>query len=267
MTDSALMRRELVEKSTKPAALIIDFVDQAQRHQLVTLPSLYGLPPQIDAQGHMTAQVAENFEELLRRDPKRAAKVRTADEIHTALLEIDGFAQPKEIKPTWAPLDPEHWRMVLPPQKIAWDKSGRPIPNFGQQWDQWVTEARRIAPHEDADRFALRMLNVNPKSVKFDSPVIDVQRDGDEYLTLYTTDDLPNRVIDRNKSLPGALGNAYERVKEILSGYTQIGGPPPRPPKPPPHRANGQPQTPGAAPPRRKRDRRARAMLRKKQQP
>jgi len=36
-------------------------------------------------------------------------------------------------------------------------------------------------------------------------------------------------VIDRNKSLPGALGNAYERVKEILSGYTQIGGPPPRP--------------------------------------
>ena len=39
VTDSALMRRELVEKSTKPAALIIDFVDQAQHHQLVTLPS------------------------------------------------------------------------------------------------------------------------------------------------------------------------------------------------------------------------------------
>jgi superfamily II DNA or RNA helicase len=230
-TDSALMRRELIEKSPKPAALIIDFVDQAQRHQLVTLPSLYGLPPQIDAQGRMTAQVAEKFEELLRRDPKRAAKVRTAEEIETALIEIDGFAQPKEIKPTWAPLDPEHWRMILPPQRIAWDKSGRPIPNFGQQWDQWVTEARRIAPHEDAERFASRMLNVNPKTVKFDQPRIDVKRDGEEYLTLYTTDELPDRVIDRNKSLPGALGNAYERVKEILSGYTQIGGPPPRPPK------------------------------------
>jgi len=230
-TESALMRRELIEKSSKPAAIIIDFVDQAQRHQLVTLPSLYGLPPQIDAQGKMTAQVAEKFEELLRRDPKRAAKVRTADEIETALVEIDGFAQPKEIKPTWAPLDPDHWRMVLPPQRIAWDKTGRPIPNFDAQWDQWVTEARRIAPHEDADRFASRMLNVNPKSVKFDQPRIDVQLDGDEYLTLYTTDELPDRVIDRNKSLPGALGNAYERVKEILSGYTQIGGPPPRPPK------------------------------------
>ncbi len=254
-TESALMRREIIEKSSKPAAIIIDFVDQAQRHQLVTLPSLYGLPPQIDAQGRMTAQVAEKFEELLRRDPKRAAKVRTAEEIETALIEIDGFAQPKEIKPTWAPLDPDHWRMILPPQRIAWDKSGRPIPNFGQQWDQWVTEARRIAPHEDADRFATRMLNVNPKTVKFDQPRIDVQRDGDEYLTLYTTEDIPDRVIDRNKSLPGALGNAYERVKEILSGYTQIGGPPPPRPKNSGHgngNGNGHKMSPaggnGAAP-------------------
>jgi superfamily II DNA or RNA helicase len=254
-TESALMRREIIEKSSKPAAIIIDFVDQAQRHQLVTLPSLYGLPPQIDAQGRMTAQVAEKFEELLRRDPKRAAKVRTAEEIETALIEIDGFAQPKEIKPTWAPLDPDHWRMILPPQRIAWDKAGRPIPNFGQQWDQWVTEARRIAPHEDADRFATRMLNVNPKTVKFDQPRIDVQRDGDEYLTLYTTEDIPDRVIDRNKSLPGALGNAYERVKEILSGYTQIGGPPPPRPKNSGHgngNGNGHKMSPaggnGAAP-------------------
>jgi hypothetical protein len=264
------MRRELIEKSVKPAALIIDFVDQAQRHQLVTLPSLYGLPPQIDAQGRMTAQVAEKFEELLRRDPKRAAKVRTAEEIETALLEIDGFAAPKEIKPTWAPLDPDHWRMILPPQKIAWDKSGRPIPNFGQQWDQWVTEARRIAPHEDAERFATRMLNVNPKTVKFDSPRIDVQREGEEYLTLYTTDDIPDRVIDRNKSLPGALGNAYERVKEILSGYTQIGGPPPPRPKGPSNNGHGNGHRPpngapphGSAAPSRKRDRRARAQRRK----
>jgi hypothetical protein len=192
----------------------------------------------------MTAQVAEKFEELLRLDPKRAAKVRTAEEIETALVEIDGFAQPREIKPTWAPLDPDHWRMILPPQRIAWDKAGRPIPNFGQQWDQWVTEARRIAPHEDAERFATRMLNVNAKTVRFDQPRIDVQRDGDEYLTLYTTEDLPDRVIDRNKSLPGALGNAYERVKEILSGYTQIGGPPP----PRPKNGNGNGQSNGHKP-------------------
>jgi superfamily II DNA or RNA helicase len=228
-TDSALMRREIIEKSPKPAAVIIDLVDQAHRHELVTLPSLYGLPPQIDAQGRMTAQVAEKFEQLLNRDPKRAAKVRTAEEIETALVEVLGGVMQWEIKPTWAPLDPDHWRMVLPPQRIAWDKSGRQIPNFGQQWDNWVGEARRIAPHEDAERFAQRMLNVNLKTVTFDQPRIDVRLDGDEYLTLYSSEELAERVIDRNKSLPGALGNAYERVKEILSGVTQIGGGPPRP--------------------------------------
>ena len=76
-------------------------------------------------------------------------------------------------------------------------------------------------------------------------------------------------MIDRNKSLPGALGNAYERVKEILSGYMQIGGPPPRSKGPGNnghangHRlTNGAPANAGGAP-RRKRDRRARPQRRK----
>ena len=119
-TESALMRRELIEKSPKPAAIVIDLVDQAHRHELVTVPSLYGLPPHIDAQGRMTAQVADKFEELLRRDPKRAAKVRSAEEIETALVEIDAHAAPREIKPTWQAIDPvDHWRLELPPKRAA----------------------------------------------------------------------------------------------------------------------------------------------------
>jgi len=222
-TDSALTRRELIEKSIKPAAIIIDLVDQAQRHELVTLPSLYGLPPQIDAQGRMTAQVAAKFEELIKLDPKRAAKVRSADDIITMLAELDAFAAPPEIKPTWTAIDPmDHWRMELPAQRVAYDRKGRPIPNFSKLYDQWVTEARRIAPHEDAESFARRMLNVDPKMIRYERSRIDVKRDGDFYLTLYTTDDLPERVIDKSSSLPGALGSAYTRVDEMLSGYTQI---------------------------------------------
>ena len=222
-TTSALNRRELIEKSIKPAAIIIDLVDQAQRHQLVTLPSLYGLPPQIDAQGRMTAQVAEKFEALLKLDPKRAARVRSADDIITLLAEVDAFAAPPDIKPTWTAIDPmDHWRMELPAQKVAYDRKGRPIPNFGKRYDQWVAEAKRIAPHEDAESFARRMLNVDAKSVRYERSRIDVKRDGDLYLTLYTTNDLPERVIDKSSSLPGALGSAYTRVDEMLSGYTQI---------------------------------------------
>jgi superfamily II DNA or RNA helicase len=241
-TDSALTRRELIEKSIKPAAIIIDLVDQAQRHALVTLPSLYGLPPQIDAQGRMTAQVADKFEELLKLDPKRAAKVRSADDIITMLAEIDAFAAPPEIKPTWTAIDPmDHWRMELPPQRVAYDRKGRPIPNFSKLYDQWVTEAKRIAPHEDAESFARRMLNVDPKMIRYERSRIDVKRDGDFYLTLYTTDDLPERVIDKSSSLPGALGSAYTRVDEMLSGYTQIATLPNGRPRP------AAPVVPGAA--------------------
>jgi len=222
-TSSALERRELIEKSPKPAAIVVDLVDQAQRHQLITVPSLYGLPPHIDAQGQMTAQVADKFEELLRRDPKRAAKVRSAEEIVTALLEVDAFAAPREIKPTWQAIDPvDHWRLEMPPTRTALDRKGRQIPEFARKWDQWVTEARRIAPHEDAERFAGRMLNVDQKTVRWEKRRIDVKRDGAKYVTLYSTEDLPERVIEVSSSLPGALGSAYQRVDEMLSGYTQI---------------------------------------------
>ncbi|MGD0051736.1 MAG: DEAD/DEAH box helicase family protein [Vulcanimicrobiaceae bacterium] len=233
-TNSALERRELIEKSPKPAAIVIDLVDQAHRHQLVTVPSLYGLPPHIDAQGRMTAQVADKFEELLRRDPKRAAKVRSAEEIETALVEIDAFAAPREIKPTWQAIDPiEHWRLEIPPARIALDRRGRPIPDFAGKWDQWVTEARRIAPHEDAERFATRMLNVDPKTMRWERRRIDVKRDGEKYVTLLSTEELPERVIEVSSSLPGALGSAYQRVDEMLSGYTSIpaNGAAPRPPQ------------------------------------
>ncbi|HEX3550807.1 MAG TPA: DEAD/DEAH box helicase [Candidatus Elarobacter sp.] len=224
-TNSALERRELIEKSAKPAAIVIDLVDQAQRHQLITVPSLYGLPPHIDAQGRMTAQVADKFEELLRRDPKRAAKVRTAEEIETALVEIDAFAGPREVKPTFQPIDAEsHWRLEMPPQKTAYDRKGRPIPDFQRKWDQWVAEARRVAPHEDAERFANRMLDVNPKSVRWERRRIDVKRDGERFVTLYSTEDLPERVIEVGSSLVGLLGSAYQRVDEMLSGYAQISG-------------------------------------------
>jgi hypothetical protein len=215
----------------------------------VTLPSLYGLPPQIDAQGSMTAQVAEKFEELLKRDPKRAARIRSADDIITALAEIDAFAKPLEIKPTFAPIDPnDHWRMELPARRIATDRKGRLIDNFEKRYEQWVTEARRIAPHEDAESFARRMLGVDGKSLRYERSFIDVKRDGDKFVTLYSTDDLPERVIEVSSSLPGALGSAYARVDEMLSGYTQVparpvAGAAPAAPRPqPPQPANGQPR-------------------------
>ena len=79
--------------------------------------------------------------------------------------------------------------------------------------------------------------------IRYERSRIDVKRDGDFYLTLYTTDDLPERVIDKSSSLPGALGSAYTRVDEMLSGYTQIATLPNGRPRP------VGPALPGAAKP------------------
>ncbi len=149
-TNSGLERRELIEKSAKPAAIVIDLVDQAQRHQLVTVPSLYGLPPHIDAQGQMTAQVADKFEELLRRDPKRAAKVRSAEEIETALVEIDAFAQPREIKPTWQAIDPGRTLAARAPADARRDRSQGP--SHPRLRDEVGSVGDRSPPHRAARR-------------------------------------------------------------------------------------------------------------------
>jgi hypothetical protein len=66
------------------------------------------------------------------------------------------------------------------------------------------------------------MLSVDPKSVRWERRRIDVKRDDQKYVTLYSTEDLPERVIEVSSSLPGALGSAYQRVDEMLSGYTSI---------------------------------------------
>ena len=47
---------------------------------------------------------------------------------------------------------------------------------------------------------------------------IDVKRDGDKFVTLYSTEDLPERVIEVGSSLVGLLGSAYQRVDEMLVG-------------------------------------------------
>jgi superfamily II DNA or RNA helicase len=263
-TADPLDRQALIRNSSKPAAIIIDLVDQAHRHQLITLPALfYGLPPYIDAQGKMTAQVADKFDKLARLDPKRAARVRTAEDIETALIELDPFATPKEVVPVWTPLDADNWRMILPARRTAYDRKGWPVPNFAKQWDELVAEAKRIDPKANPERFAMRVLNVDPRSISEQQDRLDIRKNGDEYLTLLIREDLPyEEVIDRNRSLPGAIGNGYERAKEIMSGVTQIGGPPPRPvrgPKParkpgkPPFKARGKkphgpPGAPGSAP-------------------
>lgn len=206
------LRRELISQSPKPYAIILDMVDQAHRHEVVTLPSLWGLPPQIDAQGRPVSQVAQRFEQLYAIDPRAAARVRTAEQIETALIEIEARAsRPSDVP--WTPITPEHWRRQWPVQRIARDRHGRPIPNFGRHFETLVGEAKRIAPLEDAEAFAMRVLDVNPRSVSDEAPQVDVERRGDQWVAVLTTETRPPKELLVAASLPEAINQAETRMQ------------------------------------------------------
>jgi len=171
---SAEARREVIAQSPKPYGIVIDIVDQVRRHQIITLPYLWGMPAQVDAQGRPITQVAERYEELFRRAPREAARVRTAEQIETVLIDLDKSAQ-QRLNPmaAWQMISPEHWRFEPAPERVARDRSGRPVPNFQEQCEQLATMAKKIAPHENAEAFALRLLNVDKRAVRTESMRFD----------------------------------------------------------------------------------------------
>jgi superfamily II DNA or RNA helicase len=206
-------RRTAIAQSDKPYAIVIDIVDQARRHQLVTLPTLWGLPAQIDAQGRPISEVAESYEELFRLGPREAARARTAEAIENALLDIKEAAKPKNgYVATWQQVAPEHWRLERPPQRTARDRKGRPVPHFAQQFEKLVEMAKRIAPHEDAEGFALRLLDVDRRSIVEEALQIDISKRGDSYVATLRGAKGPAQDIVSAPSLVHAIAAAETKL-------------------------------------------------------
>jgi superfamily II DNA or RNA helicase len=211
---SADARREFLAQSRKPYATIIDIVDQARRHQLVTLPTLWGLPAQIDAQGRPISEVAQKYEELFSRSPRIAARARTAEAIENALLDLNDSGKPKAPQAAaWQMVNAEHWRLERPPQRTARDRKGRPIPHFAERFDHFVKMAEKIAPHENADAFAIRMLDVDRRSISEESEAVDVTRKGELWVASFKKGRAPARELVSAASLPDAIAAASARLE------------------------------------------------------
>jgi superfamily II DNA or RNA helicase len=243
---SAEARREVIAQSGKPYEIIIDIVDQARRHQLVTLPTLWGLPAQIDAQGRPISGVAERYEELFRRAPREAARVRTAEQIENALIELDEAAKPKKAQSAaWQPVGPDHWRLERPPTRAARDRKGRPVAHFSEQFERLVGMAKKIAPHEDAEGFALRLLDVDRRSITEEAMQIDVTRRGDAWIATLRSGKGPARDLLSAPTLPDAIAGASARIEagDALAPARSNGAPKRRPPR----RWRGRRKRPGAA--------------------
>jgi len=211
-------RRTAISQSRKPYATIVDIVDQARRHQLVTLPTLWGLPAQIDAQGRLISTVAEQYEELFRKAPREAARARTAEAIENALIDIAEAARPKQPQAAaWQMVTPEHWRLERPPQRTARDRKGRVIAHFAERYDQFVVMAKKIAPHENADAFAVRMLDVDKRSIAEHTQQVDVTRSDDGWLATFRNGRGPARELLTAPSLPDAIAAATAQLEAAES--------------------------------------------------
>lgn len=207
-------RRQVIAQSPKSYATIVDVVDQARRHQLITLPTLWGLPAQIDAQGRPISEVADQYEELDRRATRQAARVRTAEQIETALLDLDEAAKTRSPQAAaWQPVGAEHFRLEKPAHRVAYNRKGRLVPHFAEQFERLVTMAKKIAPHEDAEGFALRLLDVDRRAIREESTRIDVTRRNDQWVATYTNGKGPPRDVAFAPTLPEAIAMATSRLE------------------------------------------------------
>jgi superfamily II DNA or RNA helicase len=215
-------RRTYLSQSRKPYATIVDIVDRARRHELITLPTLWGLPAQIDAQGRPISEVADEYEELFERAPREAARARTAEAIENALIELNDAAKPKSQQAAaWQMVTAEHWRLERPPQRTARDRKGRSIPHFGERFDHFVKMAEKIAPHENAEKFAIRMLDVDRRSISEEAQLVDVTRRGEAWVASFKKGRGPARDLVSAQSLPDAIAAASARLEAGDAGDVQ----------------------------------------------
>lgn len=206
------LRRTLIRQSHKQYAVVLDIVDVARRHELITAPTLYGLPAQIDIEGRNIAQVSALYDDLVALDPKIAARTRTASSIEVAVAELQAAASNRAINATWQPVGENHWQIVLAPKRVARDRAGKLIPNFSQEFAKLVAEAKRINPGGDADGFALRVLNVDKRSIREEAATINVRPRGDVFVATVEVGNEPSRDLATGGTLVDAIGKADARI-------------------------------------------------------
>jgi len=212
---TAEARRMWLAQSRKSFATIVDIVDQARRHQLVTLPTLWGLPAQIDVQGRLVSDVAEQYEKLFDRAPREAARARTAEAIEDALTDLDRPRADSPQTAAWQMISAEHWRLESAPRRVARDREGRRIANFAEKFESLVAISKKNTPHQNADAYALRTLNVDRRSIAVETHLVEVMRRGEEWVATVKQGRGAAHMLVSAPSLPDAIAAATERIEAV----------------------------------------------------
>lgn len=206
------LRRVWIAASEKPHVIVLDVVDVSQR-EIVTLPMLWGLPGQIDAQGRFVSIVADKYDELIAKDPHTAARVRTADQIEAALENIapTNGVHKKSTNGVWQQVGFENWRLEIV-NRVARDKRGRMVPLFGKSYEDFLRQAKRIRPDLNAETQFLKMRNADPRTISEEFLRYDIELRENEYVTMLSSGNTAPREIATAPSLPLAMAEVAKRL-------------------------------------------------------
>jgi superfamily II DNA or RNA helicase len=106
----------------KKSAIIIDFVDNCGRHELITAPTLFGLRADFDVKGKATHQVAKEFANLQKANPELDLRSCVSmEEVQAVVRKINILAPPRisdVVKQNsaygWLEPSPDIYRLSLP---------------------------------------------------------------------------------------------------------------------------------------------------------
>jgi hypothetical protein len=182
---TAESRRAAIARSKKPFVTVLDIVDQTRRHSLVTLPTLWGLPPKFNVEGQDIVTAAAFYKELVTRDHETAKTVRSVSEIPTALASVDAFAIPTLSRDVieisgmaWRQVDANHFRLPLPPGYEALTPDGSKIKGFAKRYRAKIAEAR-VRGAYPFEAYAAREIGFDPATLVEIREVMDI-RPGEE---------------------------------------------------------------------------------------
>lgn len=212
---TAASRAAAIAESRKPYGTVLDLVDRASKHSLLSLPVLWGLPARFDPQGAPIVAVRGAYERLYQRAPAIAEAASTYTEIQTKLREVDLFtpvtldaAAARCVTLTWRPLPGGGYRLSLPSELLALDRTGAPIADYRRAYHRELEVARRAGASEP-QRVARDVLNVDESTVAYRNERIDVTPDA---LAQYEVTSVLNGAV-RKLGVATSLLDAFTRAE------------------------------------------------------
>lgn len=226
---SASDRTTIIANSVKPSALLLDLVDQTRKHGLVTLPTLWGLPPKMEMKGEDIEKLKEAVEELEKIDPVAAGEVTSLEHIKTSIAEVSAFAPPvvdEKISAisslAWrSGGDADDFTLDLPERRIAYDKDGRVIKDFSRIYRECQVSAKN-ANLKFEDHLQERAPH-DPELVRVAQDSVRIRKIDDTYQAEYSWDG-ETRVLGHEKNVARAFGRTERWIEnnrnDILSALS-----------------------------------------------